>query len=96
MLKSVKGIYKQGQIELQEGVVIPPDAEILVTFWDTTLSNTGDSGDRVLNNKEIEDILRIYRQENRLRPIGLAKGEFVVPDDFNEPLPDEILGLFEG
>ncbi|HEY3902018.1 MAG TPA: hypothetical protein VGM54_25620 [Chthoniobacter sp.] len=30
------------------------------------------------------------------RPIGLAKGEFTVPDDFNEPLPDEVLRAFEG
>jgi antitoxin (DNA-binding transcriptional repressor) of toxin-antitoxin stability system len=30
------------------------------------------------------------------RPIGLAKGEFVVPDDFDAPLPDDILDAFEG
>lgn len=30
------------------------------------------------------------------RPIGLAKGDFVVPDDFNDPLFDDILQLFEG
>jgi antitoxin (DNA-binding transcriptional repressor) of toxin-antitoxin stability system len=30
------------------------------------------------------------------RPYGLAKGQFVVPDDFNDPLPDEILREFEG
>ncbi len=30
------------------------------------------------------------------RPFGLCAGEFVVPDDFDEPLPDEILTLFEG
>lgn len=30
------------------------------------------------------------------RPIGLAKGEFVVPDDFNDPLPEDVLELFEG
>lgn len=30
------------------------------------------------------------------RPFGLAKGEFVVPPDFNDPLPDEILRGFEG
>jgi antitoxin (DNA-binding transcriptional repressor) of toxin-antitoxin stability system len=30
------------------------------------------------------------------RPIGLAKGDFVVPDDFNDPLPDDVLQLFEG
>lgn len=26
-----------------------------------------------------------------LRPYGLAAGEFVVPDDFDDPLPDDIL-----
>jgi antitoxin (DNA-binding transcriptional repressor) of toxin-antitoxin stability system len=31
-----------------------------------------------------------------MRPIGLAKGDFVVPDDFNDPLPDDVLQLFEG
>lgn len=30
------------------------------------------------------------------RPFGLAKGEFVVPDDFNAPLPEDILRDFEG
>lgn len=25
---------------------------------------------------------------NGPRPFGLGKGEFVVPDDFNDPLPD--------
>lgn len=30
------------------------------------------------------------------RPSGLAAGMFVVPDDFDDPLPDEILKLFEG
>ena len=30
------------------------------------------------------------------RPIGLAKGEFTVPDDFNTPLPEDVLRGFEG
>jgi hypothetical protein len=30
------------------------------------------------------------------RPFGLAKGEFVVPDDFDDPLPEDILRDFEG
>lgn len=41
-------------------------------------------------NEEIDKIVESYRQQNKLLPIGLAKGEFVVPDDFNDPLPDEI------
>ena len=34
--------------------------------------------------------------QGELRPIGLAEGEFVVPEDFDDPLPDEILDAFEG
>jgi antitoxin (DNA-binding transcriptional repressor) of toxin-antitoxin stability system len=30
------------------------------------------------------------------RPFGLAAGEFVVPDDFDAPLPENILQDFEG
>lgn len=47
-------------------------------------------------NDEIDRVVELYRQLHLPRPSGLAKGEFVVPDDFNAPLPDEILDLFEG
>ena len=30
------------------------------------------------------------------RPIALCRGELVVPDDFDAPLPDDILREFEG
>ncbi len=30
------------------------------------------------------------------RPYGLAKGEFVVPAEFDDPLPDDILRAFNG
>ena len=30
------------------------------------------------------------------RPFGLAAGTFTVPDDFDAPLPDDILREFEG
>jgi len=32
----------------------------------------------------------------QLRPFGLASGEFIVPDSFNDPLPEDILSAFEG
>jgi prevent-host-death family protein len=32
--------------------------------------------------------------EPKTRIVGSAKGEFVVPDDFNDPLPKEIEDLF--
>ena len=30
------------------------------------------------------------------RPFGLAAGQFVVPDDFDAPLPEGVLREFEG
>ncbi len=30
------------------------------------------------------------------RPIGLARGQFSVPEHFNAPLPAEVLQTFEG
>ena len=34
--------------------------------------------------------------ENKLtRPFGLCEGEFVVPDDFDDPLPDHVIEEFE-
>ena len=32
----------------------------------------------------------------QFRPIGLAKGQFTVPEDFNAPLPEDLLNAFEG
>ena len=31
-----------------------------------------------------------------LRPFGLCAGEFIVPDDFDDPLPEDIIKEFEG
>ncbi len=30
------------------------------------------------------------------RVLGIFRGQFCVPDDFDAPLPDELLDLFEG
>ncbi len=34
-------------------------------------------------------------QMEKVRPYGLCEGEFIVPKDFDEPLPKEILADFE-
>jgi antitoxin (DNA-binding transcriptional repressor) of toxin-antitoxin stability system len=40
--------------------------------------------------------LRSLRSKVRRPRIGAAKGEFVVPDSFFEPLPAELLKAFRG
>ena len=36
------------------------------------------------------------REKDGPRKLGMLEGKFVVPDDFDAPLPDEILDAFEG
>jgi antitoxin (DNA-binding transcriptional repressor) of toxin-antitoxin stability system len=46
------------------------------------------------NDEPVAEMRPLIKRAGR-RPIGLAKGDFVVPDDFNDPLPDDVLQLFE-
>lgn len=43
----------------------------------------------------VAEINPVTVKEKRLRPYGLCHGEFTVPDDFDAPLPDDILDAFE-
>jgi antitoxin (DNA-binding transcriptional repressor) of toxin-antitoxin stability system len=45
-------------------------------------------------NKAIAE-LRPISSSQQPRPFGLCKGEFTVPDDFDDPLSEELLGTFE-
>ena len=40
--------------------------------------------------------LRPISSSKQMRPFGLCRGEFTVPDDFDDPLPEDILSTFEG
>lgn len=96
MLKSVEGIYAEGEIVLAESPEgIPINTKVIVTFLTDRSASTNQSNNKILSNQEIAQILDEYRQLQKPRPMGLGKGEFHVPDNFNEPLPDEILALFE-
>ena len=35
-------------------------------------------------------------RQGKKRRLGLFDGKFRIPDDFNEPLPDEVTAAFEG
>ncbi len=47
-------------------------------------------------NIPIAEIRPLPKRHEGKRPIGLAKGEFTVGPEFFEPLPDDLLDLFEG
>ena len=45
--------------------------------------------------EDIAEIKLLTRTHPQLRPFGLCAGEFIVPDDFDEPLPENIINQFE-
>ena len=50
----------------------------------------------VQEGSPIMELKPIAAAEINRRPFGLAAGEFSVPDDFDAPLPEDVLRRFEG
>lgn len=48
------------------------------------------------NRNEPVAEVRLIERKSRKPQLGVAKGEFEVPESFFEPLPDEILKAFAG
>jgi antitoxin (DNA-binding transcriptional repressor) of toxin-antitoxin stability system len=51
------------------------------------------------SDKPVAQITQIQQQPKKQRPIGLAAKKypgFELPDNFNDPLPDDILAYFTG
>jgi prevent-host-death family protein len=56
-------------------------------------------GERVLickRNRPVVELHAVQSARTTPRPVGLARGRFSVPPSFFEPLPDDVLGGFEG
>ncbi|HET6312555.1 MAG TPA: type II toxin-antitoxin system Phd/YefM family antitoxin [Chloroflexia bacterium] len=50
----------------------------------------------VRGGKPVAEIKPAAPETAGLRPFGLCSGEFVVPDDFDMPLPESVMSEFEG
>jgi prevent-host-death family protein len=57
------------------------------------------AGEEIVIAKAGKPLVKLVPVDGGPRPrrkLGNAEGEFTVPDDFDDPLPDEILALFYG
>jgi prevent-host-death family protein len=50
----------------------------------------------VRGGRPVAELRPVTGSRTTPRPFGLAAGAFSVPDDFDAPLPDDILREFEG
>ncbi len=56
-----------------------------------------EDGEEVIIAKAGKPIARLVpMKKTTKRKLGLLKGRLIVPDDFDAPLPDEVLAAFEG
>ena len=46
--------------------------------------------------KPVAEFKPLVSDTSKLRPFGLCAGEFTVPDDFDAPLPENLIREFEG
>jgi len=46
--------------------------------------------------KPLAELRPVTSASKLLRPFGLCTGEFIVPDGFDAPLPENIIQKFEG
>ena len=56
----------------------------------------GDAVTITRHNVPVAELRSIAQANTGPRPWGLAHGTFDVPDDFDAPLPDDVLDAFEG
>ncbi len=58
-----------------------------------------ESGEKLVLVKEgrpLAEIEPVKQGDSKVRPYGLCDGDFTVPDDFDAPLPEDIIKEFEG
>jgi len=56
------------------------------------------AGEEIVIARAGKPVARLVQLEEKpkKRILGLLKGQLKIPKDFDDPLPDEILALFEG
>ncbi len=55
------------------------------------------AGEEIVISRAGKPVARLMPLENtKARVLGRDRGSFAVPEDFDEPLPEEVLRAFEG
>ena len=54
------------------------------------------AGEEFIIAKAGQPVARLVPLGKAKRQLGLLNGRFKIPDDFNEPLPDDVIAGFEG
>lgn len=54
------------------------------------------AGDEIVITRRGEEVARLVpARQSPVRRLGMDRGRYVVPDDFDAPLPENVLAAFE-
>jgi prevent-host-death family protein len=53
------------------------------------------AGEEVVITRRGEEVARLVPAQSGGRQLGIDRGRYSVPDDFDAPLPDDVLAAFE-
>jgi antitoxin (DNA-binding transcriptional repressor) of toxin-antitoxin stability system len=99
------GAPEERYTEGQESVMATAPGPGTTVTLDDVLAHTRQvlervaAGDTLVVTRKSKPIVKMrpVRQDRvELRPVGLAAGTIAVPDDFDEPLPDDMIAAFSG
>ena len=60
------------------------------------LLRRANNGEEVVITRSGQPVARLVPMAENRPVFGVDEGRFVVPDDFNDPLEEKLLGAFEG
>lgn len=93
-------VYEQTVLTIMRR--LPPECALqLVDFarfleFQTTEKCDDWLGEEEAADKPMAEIKPVVSVSKPLRPFGLCAGEFIVPNGFDDPLPEHIIQEFEG
>ena len=82
------------QVEAGETLVIVENDKVIAELKPVTSNKLLTQTQAAQQMMEVE--LPPTTSGKQLRPYGLCAGEFTVPNDFDAPLPEDLLSAFEG
>ena len=91
---SLQGFERPGTITVMTNVTIDEVQRDVREYFRRV--RAGEAFTVVQDREPIAEIRPVAPADRHVRPFGLCAGEFMVPDDFDAPLPEDMVALFEG
>jgi hypothetical protein len=93
ILTLVKQLPESDKLKLKQ--VLKKDNQNIIKKWQYLREHHQELDEiNPLSNSEIDTICQYLAEHNKTRPLIKSEQKIEIPDNFNDPLPDDILNSF--